>query len=102
MTRIMQSICLIAILIVVLQDAYSFTIPVTTNMVKAQTKISMQAASFSPPTSTALQSTVAGSSSGKSFYQMYLKATDTLTTLFPLWTVLFAGLALIRYLLILC
>lgn len=27
---------------------------------------------------------------------MYLKTTDTLTTLFPLWTVLFAGLALVR------
>lgn len=29
-------------------------------------------------------------------WQTYLKVTDTLTTLFPLWTVLFAGLALAR------
>jgi len=29
-------------------------------------------------------------------WQGYLKTTDTLTTLFPLWTVLFAGLALYR------
>jgi len=29
-------------------------------------------------------------------WDAYLKTTDTLTTLFPLWTVLFAGLALTR------
>lgn len=29
-------------------------------------------------------------------WSIYLKTTDTLTTLFPLWTVLFAGLALAR------
>lgn len=35
--------------------------------------------------------------SGKDkLWDSYLKTTDTLTTLFPLWTVLFAGLALAR------
>ena len=29
-------------------------------------------------------------------WKTYLKTTETLTTLFPLWTVLFAGLALVR------
>ena len=29
-------------------------------------------------------------------WQAYLKTTDVLTTLFPLWTIIFAGLALIR------
>jgi hypothetical protein len=29
-------------------------------------------------------------------WSAYLKTTDTLTTLFPLWTVLFAGLALTK------
>jgi bile acid:Na+ symporter, BASS family len=29
-------------------------------------------------------------------WDMYIKTTDVLTTLFPLWTVLFAGLALVR------
>jgi len=36
-------------------------------------------------------------SGGKNgLWELYLKTTDTLTTLFPLWTVLFAGLALKR------
>jgi hypothetical protein len=45
----------------------------------------------------ALQSSVAAADGKKSgLWNAYLKTTDTLTTLFPLWTVLFAGLALFR------
>ena len=36
------------------------------------------------------------SSSKSSLWDAYVKATDALTTLFPVWTVLFAGLALLR------
>ena len=51
--------------------------------------------------STALQmnaaaATTSSSSSKSSLWDMYVKTTDVLTTLFPLWTVLFAGLALLR------
>lgn len=40
--------------------------------------------------------TVDSSSSGNILWNAYLKTADTLTTLFPIWTVLFAGLALKR------
>ena len=33
---------------------------------------------------------------GEKAWKTYLKTTDTLTTLFPLWTVLFAGVALLK------
>ena len=33
---------------------------------------------------------------GEKAWKAYLKTTDTLTTLFPLWTVLFAGVALLK------
>ena len=40
--------------------------------------------------------TPAPSTPKNSLWDFYLKTTDTLTTLFPLWTVLFAGLAIVR------
>jgi hypothetical protein len=39
---------------------------------------------------------VAQSEKKSALWDTYLKVTDTLTTLFPLWTVLFAGIALKR------
>eukprot|EP01031_Cornospumella_fuschlensis_P045332 gene45332-55462_t len=39
---------------------------------------------------------VATSGKKNSLWNTYLKTMDTLTTLFPLWTVLFAGLALYK------
>ena len=39
---------------------------------------------------------VEGSKKSTKLWDFYLKTTDTLTTLFPVWTVLFAGLALTR------
>ena len=39
---------------------------------------------------------VAQSEKKSTLWDTYLKVTDTLTTLFPLWTVLFAGIALKR------
>lgn len=40
--------------------------------------------------------TAVGPKKTSKLWDAYLKTTDTLTTLFPLWTVLFAGLALTR------
>lgn len=42
-----------------------------------------------------MSSTSASTSSNK-LWNFYVKATDLCTTLFPIWTVLFAGLALKR------
>jgi hypothetical protein len=39
---------------------------------------------------------VAQAEQKSTLWDTYLKVTDTLTTLFPLWTVIFAGLALKR------
>lgn len=41
-------------------------------------------------------STTTASSSTNKLWNFYVKATDICTTLFPVWTVLFAGLALKR------
>ena len=41
-------------------------------------------------------STTTASSSKSKLWNFYVKATDICTTLFPVWTVLFAGLALKR------
>ena len=43
-----------------------------------------------------MASDVALSEKKSAVWDTYLKVTDTLTTLFPLWTVLFAGIALKR------
>ena len=43
------------------------------------------------------EAVVAAEKKGKfDFWKAYIKATDVLTSLFPLWTVLFAGIALKR------
>lgn len=46
--------------------------------------------------SSAAPAIVAQAEKPSKLWDLYLKVTDTLTILFPLWTVLFAGLALVR------
>jgi len=51
---------------------------------------------LSPLTMTTNSLTVEDNKKPNKLWDFYLKTTDTLTTLFPLWTVLFAGLALTK------
>lgn len=59
----------------------------STPLIRSEMTLQMSEAAAPAPTS-------AGSKSG--LWNIYLKTMDTLTILFPLWTVLFAGLAIVR------
>lgn len=56
----------------------------------------MSAAAIQSSSSAPVSVVANGTSKKSALWDMYLKTTDTLTTLFPLWTILFAGLALKR------
>jgi len=106
----MNKIAILALVAAAASSADAFAIGVNKHLVVSSAlrpvhqprfdALRMGVSSDSCRPSTALQMNAAAattsSSSKSSLWDMYVKTTDVLTTLFPVWTVLFAGLALLR------